>query len=773
MVILFRTNIYILSMFLLFTCPARAEFKLTEQERTWIASHPELPYAVISNWPLDYIEAGTHFGLSRAYLDEIEKLTTLRFRPVESGETPAFIVNMPADLLSFSQQDHWLLVQPWVTINALIVTRHDMNKVRTLNHLRSRRVAVQEGSAYEQWLRHFYPEIKLLSLPHMTALLQSVLDDEADVVIGSDLSIMPLLNRRYANRLAVAGQLPELVTGLHMAVSPEWQTLYGILSRALASMPAQQSDRLFREWLGGAKMGQLSAGVIAAFYPLEISLFLFLLLCLFLALYRAMLNRRRAERSEQRKSEFLAIMSHEIRTPMNAVVAALELLKQPVAPEQREEYISLALSSSRNLQGLLNDILDHCKLTQKQLKLEKRCFILSDLIYEVESIHQPLAMQKGLLLSATVADTLEGQWIVADEYRLRQVMNNLLGNAIKFTEQGCVTLDVKWYFSEKSEPWLCIQVSDTGIGIAPEIRHHLFEPWTQADSATTRRYDGSGLGLHICNELVLLAGGTLECDSEPGKGSIFSLHLPVTFCAGPAQSAPEEILHKFREGTSILVVEDHPANQKMLAAQLATLNCQYELAGNGHTALALLKEENYYDAILLDCNLPDIDGYEVARRIRDIERDSEREPTPIIAISALSGPDHHDKCQLSGVDAMLGKPLTLQSLSNLLAHWCQTEDASPPEASQGNAVLSEEELKMCVAKDIKEFYESALRGDHRFMLHYIHRIIGAAQMYRLNALAAKAKEIEQALHDGKNPADAQVADWVDELMNLTFSEAHP
>lgn len=772
MVILSHLNIIIISLFLLLACPVRAEFQLTDQERSWVAEHQKIPYAVISNWPLDYIEAGTHYGLSRAYLDEIEKLTSLRFRPVEDGETPAFIANVPADLLSFAQHEQWLLVQRWVTTNALIVTRYDTDTVRTLSHLRSRRVAVQEGSAYEQWLRRFYPEIKLLSLPDMTAQLQSVVAGEADAVIGSDLSIQPLLNRRYAHKLAVAGQLPELVTGLHMAVSPEWQPLHGILSRALASMPAQQSDRLFSEWIGSVKTGQLSAGMIMAFYPIEIGLFLFMVLCLFLALYHSMLQRRRAERSEQRKSEFLAMMSHEIRTPMNALVAALELLKLPVAPEQREEYISLALSSSRNLQGLLNDILDHCKLSQKQLKLEKRCFILSDLIYEVESIHQPLTMQKGLLLSATVASTLEGQWIMADEYRLRQVMNNLLGNAIKFTEQGYVTLDVTCYFSDKSEPWLCIQVSDTGIGIAPEIRHRLFEAWTQADSATTRRYDGSGLGLHICHELVELAGGTLECESEPDKGSVFSLHLPVAFCAAPAQAVPEQTLHKFREGTSILVVEDHPANQKMLAAQLATLNCQYELAGDGNTALTLIMEENYYDAILLDCNLPDIDGYEVARRIREIELENDREPTPIIAISALSGPDHHDKCQISGMDAMLGKPLPLQSLSCLLTRWCQTEDASEPAALQADAVLSEEELNMYINEDINEFHQALLRGDHRYMLHYIHRVSGAAQMYGLYALATKAKEIENALREGEIPSDTHASSWVDTLKSLTFSEAH-
>lgn len=530
-----RSGLIIIVHIFLLISPVRADFELTEQEHAWIAANPEIPYSVLRNRPLDYIEAGKHYGLSRVYLDEIEKLTKLRFRPAAPGEVSAFISNMPADLLSHEQRAKWLLTQRWVTTNALIVTRYDMHNIRTLGHLSSRRVAVLAGGAYEQWLKRFYPEITLISLPDIAAQLQSLLTEEADAAIGSDLSIMPLLNRRYAHKLAVAGQLPELVTGLHMAVSPEWQPLHSIISRALSSMPAQQSDHLFRQWVGSVKTGQLSADMIVALYPMEISLFLLMLSCLILALYRALIHRQRAETSERRKSQFLAMMSHEIRTPMNALVAALELLKLPVADEQRDEYLSLALISSANLQGLLNDILDHCKLAQKQLTLEKRCFILSNVIYELESIHQPLAMQKGLLLSANLSTSLEGQWIVADEYRLRQVINNLLSNAIKFTEQGSITLAVEWYLSDKSEPWLCIKVSDTGIGISPDIQHRLFEAWTQADCDTTRRYDGSGLGLYICHELVELAQGTISCESEPGKGSIFSIHLPVTFCAAPAQ----------------------------------------------------------------------------------------------------------------------------------------------------------------------------------------------------------------------------------------------
>ncbi len=750
----YKTILLLINCLLVFTVQAAPLF--SEKERAWIAENPVIFYDIIDDWPLDYIDQGRHFGLSRAYLEQIEKMTGLRFKLAGEQQSPAFVTNMPAALMTEPERTKWHWAQRWVTANALVVTSHDSDHIRTLDHLRTKRVAVRMGSPYEEWLTHYYPEIELSPQPDMSSLLQSVLSGEADAAIGADLVLRPLLYRRYAHKLVVAGQLPEMVTGLHMAISPEWEPLRNILSKALASMPASQSDRLFSQWVGDLKTGKLTAELIFALYPVEIGLIMLLLLSLIWALRRALVHKRRAVLSEERKSQFLAMMSHEIRTPMNALVAALELLRLPAAAQQREEYLELALSSSKNLQGLLNDILDHCKLAQNQLKLDNHCFLLRKMIEELEAIYHPLAHRKGLQISASLPPVLREQWIVADEHRIRQVIGNLLANAIRFTDHGCVSLDVQQHLSAKGDPILHIEVADTGIGISPQARRTLFEAWTQADNATTRRYDGSGLGLYICHELVSLAGGALICQSEPGVGSVFRVELPVTFCEAPVESQTIETLRHFSPDTCVLVVEDHPANQKMLAAQLDALNCQYELVGDGASALALLEDENYFDVILLDCNLPDIDGYEVAKRVREFENITVRQATPIVAISALSGPEHQQQCRDSGMDAWLSKPLSIYALSEMLARWCQ------PLYSERPAALPEVTLddpRQYIADDIRHFCAAAEKHDIRWMVHYVHRLNGVANLYQLMPLARHAKEIEDTLREGNPPTPAQIDAW--------------
>lgn len=729
----------------------------SEKDRAWMADNPVIPYVMIEQWPLDFVDQGRHFGLSRAYLDHIEKITGLRFTLADEQQPPAFVTNMPAALMTEPDRARWDFAQRWVTANTLVVTSHDSDHIRTLDHLRTKRVAVRQGSPYEQWLTHNYPEIELSSQPDMIGVLQSVLSGEADAAIGPDLVLRPLLYRRYAHKLVVAGQLPEMVTGLHMAVTPEWEPLRSILSRALASMPASQSDELFRQWVGDLDTGKLTAELLFALYPMEIGLIILLLLSLIWALHRALVHKRRAVLGEARKSQFVAMMSHEIRTPMNALVAALELLRLPASTRLREEYLTLALSSSKNLQGLLNDILDHCKLAQHQLKLESHRFPLRKMIEELEAIYHPLAQQKGLLIRATHSPTLQDQWIVADEHRMRQIIGNLLTNAIKFTDDGQVTLNVQCSQSPKNSPRLHIEVTDTGIGISPQARLTLFKAWTQADNATTRRYDGSGLGLYICHELVTLAGGTLACQSEPGTGSVFRVEMPVVFCEAPVESPPGEALRGFSSDTHILVVEDHPANQKMLAAQLCALGCQFSLAGDGASALALLEGENDFDVILLDCNLPDIDGYEVARRVREFESRCARRATPIVAISALSGPAHQQQCRDSGMDAWLTKPLSIYALSEMLVRWCQ------PLHSEAQIVLPEQrpdDPRQHIIDDIENFCAAAERRDTRWMVHYAHRLNGVAHLFQLMPLARRTKEIEQRLREGELPTPVQIDAWI-------------
>ncbi|WP_159377975.1 ATP-binding protein [Pantoea dispersa] len=731
-------------------------------------ANPVIHYAVQQDWPIDYISQDKHFGLSRAYLDHIENVTGLRFvLATEPGEA-GLVSNMAPGLMVDTEREKWIFSQRWITANALIVTRPGTTSTRTLQQLRGKRVSIRDGSDYEYWLRRHYPDITLLPQADLSAVLNSLQREEVDAAIGPDILMRPLLYRHLKKKLVVAGQIPLMVTGLHMAVSRDREPLRSIIDKTLAAMSASQTDALFSHWLGDLKIGQLTANIIFSVFPLELTLFTLLITGLIWALWRALRHRRRAVISEASMGQFLAIMSHEIRTPMNAMIAALELLRLPCNTQQREDYLALAHTSSKHLMGLLNDILDHSKLSHGQIRLDKQCFSLTHMMEDLSALQEPVAAEKGLKLVTSLDKTLEHQWIVADSYRLRQIINNLLANAIKFTEEGVVSLEVVYQPYAKKEG-LRITISDTGIGIPLSAQSTLFDAWTQADNATQRRYDGSGLGLFICHELVSLAGGQIRFNSQPGKGSTFCVEIPVVFCDKPTRPAKNDAgIQRLATGSSILVVEDHPANQAILAAQLKALNCHYDMANDGREALSLLEDENYYDVILLDCNLPDMDGYEVSRRIRAFENERNQDMTPIVAISALSGSKHQQQCLESGMQAWLTKPLLLSCLSTMLSRWCESDNT-------GQSVNEITDIKCDItaylSEDIKGFDKALREQNIRWMLHYMHRIHGAALSFQLQPLADCAADFEQQLRTAEIPSILEGENWIEQLRNH-LSAAH-
>jgi Signal transduction histidine kinase len=627
------------------------------QEQQWIANNPTVTYAFIVSWPLDYHEEGHHIGLSREYLDEISKLTGLKFTLSDRYSKPAQLFSAIApELLSAQKLQDWRFTERWISTNALIVSHKRGHNIQSLDQLSGKRVAIRSGTLYESWLQENRPDIMLLPKSHTREVFDAVAQGEADVGLGADLVMRPLLQRYFSHQLTIAGQIPELMTGIRMGVSASEPELLSIINKALAAIPANQASAIFNRWTGEMKLGYPSAGVIFSLYQWEILAFSLLIIMLGWLLHRAVLLRRRAIASEARKTQFLAMMSHEIRTPMNAMIASLELMKQPENQQQQGQFLALACSSARSLLDLLNDILDHSKLSAQRIALECQPFAMAELLNAVCDSYRPMAAEKGLTLQVSIADGLQQQWTLGDPHRLRQISNNLLSNAIKFTEKGTISITLDAEFYPDSTCMMSLAVADTGIGIAAESQPTLFEAWTQVDSAADRRYSGSGLGLWICHQLVMLMRGVLLCVSQPGEGTTFTLRVPLRLCA--AQNAPaERSLPRFSADTAILLVEDNPAAQHTMQAQLVALGCQVELAENGEQALQLLHEENYYDVILLDINLPDISGYDIARQFRVLEQERGSEPMPMVAISAMSDDAHYEQCHNSGLDAVLSKPI--------------------------------------------------------------------------------------------------------------------
>ncbi len=767
----------------------------TDQELAWIETHPVINIGFDPDWqPLEYIEDGVFKGLSAEYVKAISRVSGLQFRwmkgmswaTARQGILDGTVDVLPAAseaLASPQLRKRIAFSAPYFVGSTLIVTQASAPVMFDPNQLSGKKVAVKGGGAYERRMRFKYPDIRLVPVKSPSQALQLVWSGEVYAAVDVDAAFIPLLQQHYFDTLHVAGSIAEMPTVVSIAARIEEPLLISIIDKSLASLNARETDDMMAKWISAENYGPPTWTAILRYYFWELTSTVVFLITVAVLLFRAYQARRRAEHSERDKAMLLAVMSHEIRTPMNAILSSVELLARTGLAPQDTQLANVAVTSANTLLELLDGVLDFSKLEAERLVIQYQPADIRALIKEAVSIAEFRAQEKSLPLKTQLRWETP-LWLSVDALRLRQVLLNLLTNAIKFTEVGEVTVTSSFAIEplDATKGTLRIVVTDTGIGMSKRELQRLFQAFTQADESVTRKFGGTGLGLTICRRLLSLMGGTVELRSVPGKGTTAEVLLPARVVEAQEGADGHDALlgltrHQAVESTpgtspklSVLVVEDHPENQFVIARQLQVLGHEAFQALTGQAGLDQLKQQ-MFDIILLDCNLPDIDGYTIARRIRTVE-DPMGIHTPIIAISAMVGPEHAEACFIAGMDGVLVKPLRLDQLREVIDLWCEVDTLPADESDLESDVATE--LKQAFFEtslsDLQQIRQAADGSDWLQVSRLAHRIAGAALMLVQPVVVRAARDLEALAKASPDGPGIRAA--VEDLQRALADAAH-
>ena len=757
--------------------PASEAPAFSSSERVWMNQKRVVRYSIDPSWaPIEYVRGGIPEGLVVQYIRHFEKVMPLRFEYVPTTDWRDAVRAFEAGELdvvtgsSLRSSDPTLspvglASVPYYAGNTIVAALPDHRVVLELDQLTGLRVAIGRYEAAGNWLVENVPRLIVKEYDTPVDMFDAVIRGEVDVAVAPELVLLPLMLRSYSGRVAVAGTLAEVPVVQRLIVPDLQPQLKSVLDKALLSMSAGDTDRLLAHWIERSDFGRPPVRAVFVYYRTEIALGVVLVLFLLTTLALMWRLRQTAQRSAERKMAFLAVVSHEIRTAMNALTGPLELLGRQPDRVQRDTLLRVAQDGARVLVDTVNDYLDLSTLEARKAVAQATPTdvlgladeVVRSLLYSVSSgVHMGHEVKvPGILL--------------LDAGKYRQVLSNLLTNAIKFTPMGRISLEVRW-----RDGRLHTDVRDTGIGMTPAQARVAFDAYAHGPHALDSRVgatdnaggerQGTGLGLAICKALVELMGGNLSVQTQRGAGTTMTFDVLarewVNTADSPVESTgglPDAVQWNIEQAPPpharghVLAVDDNGVNLLVLRQQFEALEWPLTTCSSGREALALWAS-GQFALLLLDCHMPDVNGYDVARNIRT-EQAGRREPrAALVAVSAHVDPVHAARCRASGMDDVLIKPLRLADLQTILLRFAVRPARM---GSEGHGV-SDHAIRAAMREaneaDGAAMRQACAQRDAGNLARLAHRVHGAA-------LVVGARELAQATLDLETQARGIPLDW--------------
>ena len=670
--------------------------------------------------PIEFIDNTIPKGISIDTMKIIEQLIgnniKIKHIPTTSWKQSQEYVKtrkcdiIPSAIKNSKRLKYANFTKPYMNYKLMIITRNDIDFIQDLTPYKDKGIARKKGSGIIPLMKKKIDGIKIIETNSYKDMFEKVSSGEVFATIATlPVSLYNIKKYGYTN-LKVSGSIDKSYN-LSIGIRNDEPELVSILNKALNNITPQEHNNIFNKWISINITKQVDYKLI---YQI-VSIFIFIILIIAYYNRKLSIAIKIAKENTKLKSEFLANMSHEIRTPMNGIIGMSHLALQTSLDEKQKEYISNIDNSAKSLLGIINDILDFSKMEAGKLTIEKVNFNLEDTIKRVVNLIDIKAEEKNLKIIMDYEESIN-RYFYGDNLRILQILTNLSSNAIKFTASGEIKIIVKHLTNNRIQ----FTIKDTGIGLTKEQQSKLFQSFSQADGSTTRRYGGTGLGLAISKQLVELMNGKIWVESELDIGSSFIFEIPLD--KGDKnkikrilkQTLVQDI--QTLKGSSILLTEDNKTNQEVIVGLLEHSGINIDIASNGQEAVDKYKTNKHYELILMDLQMPIMDGYEATKLIREINKN-----IPIIALTANAMKEDVEKTKAVGMNKHLNKPIDVEKLYETLLEFIskKTDEIKTIVKKDDNIELPQFEsldtktgLKLVL--DDKKIYTNILKGLYEY-----------------------------------------------------------